>query len=255
MEAQHKPICALVVDDEALARRRLTDRLAKDSDIGQILEAANGAEAIALIQQAKPDIIFLDVLMPGMDGIQILEVLSRRNAKCRIVLMSGADSGLAEAEAMAKERGLRLIGVLYKIVPKIGPLRPLAFKVPNEQAERLFLDSLARTRARRSSSPITRSHPLGADRRRHASAGRPPDRRRAAGRGRVPHGSRSWRRRDRSKRGPVQHRGAADRGTRHADMVRLVARKHEHAVSIRPAGRAHGPDRTKAQTEMGVRLP
>jgi len=42
----------------------------------------------------------------------------------------------------------RLIGVLYKIVPKIGPLRPLAFKVPNEEAERLFLDSLARTRAR-----------------------------------------------------------------------------------------------------------
>jgi len=42
----------------------------------------------------------------------------------------------------------RLIGVLYKIVPKIGPLRPLSFKVPNEEAERLFLDSLARTRAR-----------------------------------------------------------------------------------------------------------
>jgi hypothetical protein len=42
----------------------------------------------------------------------------------------------------------RMIGVLYKIVPKIGPLRPLAFKVPNEEAERLFLDSLARTRAR-----------------------------------------------------------------------------------------------------------
>jgi len=42
----------------------------------------------------------------------------------------------------------RMIGVLYKIVPKIGPLRPLSFKVPNEEAERLFLDSLARTRAR-----------------------------------------------------------------------------------------------------------
>jgi hypothetical protein len=42
----------------------------------------------------------------------------------------------------------QLLGVLYKIVPKIGPLRPLAFQVPNEEAERLFLDSLARTRAR-----------------------------------------------------------------------------------------------------------
>jgi hypothetical protein len=42
----------------------------------------------------------------------------------------------------------RLIGVLYAIVPKIGPLRPLGFKVPNPEAERLFLDSLSRTRAR-----------------------------------------------------------------------------------------------------------
>jgi hypothetical protein len=42
----------------------------------------------------------------------------------------------------------RFLGVLYKILPKIGPLRPLAFKVPTPEAERLFLESLTRTRAR-----------------------------------------------------------------------------------------------------------
>lgn len=42
----------------------------------------------------------------------------------------------------------RFIGVLYKIMPKIGPFRPLAFKVPPPDAERLFLESLTRTRAR-----------------------------------------------------------------------------------------------------------
>jgi hypothetical protein len=42
----------------------------------------------------------------------------------------------------------RFLGVLYKIVPKIGPFRPLAFKVPTPEAERLFLESLIRTRAR-----------------------------------------------------------------------------------------------------------
>jgi hypothetical protein len=49
-----------------------------------------------------------------------------------------------------KKPGLfaRFIGLLYKIVPKIGPLRPLGFEVPNPESERLFLDSLARTRAR-----------------------------------------------------------------------------------------------------------
>lgn len=42
----------------------------------------------------------------------------------------------------------RIIGALYAILPKIGPFRPLAFKVPPPEAERLFLDSLTRTRAR-----------------------------------------------------------------------------------------------------------
>jgi len=42
----------------------------------------------------------------------------------------------------------RMVGLLYAIIPKIGPLRPLAFKVPTPEAERLFLDSLARTRER-----------------------------------------------------------------------------------------------------------
>jgi hypothetical protein len=42
----------------------------------------------------------------------------------------------------------RLIGVLYKILPKIGPFRPLGFKVPTPEAEKLFLESLTRTRAR-----------------------------------------------------------------------------------------------------------
>ena len=42
--------------------------------------------------------------------------------------------------------------MLYKILPKVGPFRPLAFKVPPPEAEKLFLDSLARTRARYAAS-------------------------------------------------------------------------------------------------------
>jgi CheY-like chemotaxis protein len=52
--------------------------------------------------------------MPGMDGMQILEVLSRRNAKCGIVLMSNSYDEQTAAEMMAKERGLLFIGVLIK---------------------------------------------------------------------------------------------------------------------------------------------
>lgn len=49
----------------------------------------------------------------------------------------------------SKSHGLvRILGWLYVLVPKLGPLRPLAFKVPTPEAERLFLDSLKRTRER-----------------------------------------------------------------------------------------------------------
>lgn len=72
MERKLEPICALVVDDEDFARKRLTDLLAKDPDIGRTLEAENGAAAVSLIQEAKPDIVFLDVQMPGVDGLGVI---------------------------------------------------------------------------------------------------------------------------------------------------------------------------------------
>jgi two-component system LytT family response regulator len=74
-----KPLCALVVDDEEPARRRLTDLLAKDRDIGRILQAEDGVEAVALIQDAKPDIVFLDVQMPGVDGLGVIEAIGAEN--------------------------------------------------------------------------------------------------------------------------------------------------------------------------------
>ena len=75
MGSQSKPISVLVVDDEAPARRRLVDRLRKDDDVGQILQAENGVAAIDLIQRANPDIVFLDVQMPGVDGFGVIDAI------------------------------------------------------------------------------------------------------------------------------------------------------------------------------------
>jgi two-component system LytT family response regulator len=79
VQPKPKPICALVVDDEELARLRLTDLLAKDRDIGRILEAEDGVAAVALIQDAKPDIVFLDVQMPGVDGLGVIDAIGAEN--------------------------------------------------------------------------------------------------------------------------------------------------------------------------------
>ena len=110
MEAQLKPICALVVDDETPARRRLTDRLAKDSDIGQILEAGNGVEAIALIQEAKPDIVFLDVQMPEIDGFGVISAVGPDEMPLTVFVTAYDHFALQAFEADATDYLLKPFG-------------------------------------------------------------------------------------------------------------------------------------------------
>jgi two-component system LytT family response regulator len=68
-------IRALVVDDEALARRNITVLLRRDSDIGSVVECSSGLEAIEEIRRSRPDLVFLDVQMPECDGFDVLELL------------------------------------------------------------------------------------------------------------------------------------------------------------------------------------
>ena len=70
-----RQIRVLVVDDEPPARRRLVDLLRKDSQVSDILEAENGIVAVKLIQEQRPDIIFLDVQMPELDGFGVIQAL------------------------------------------------------------------------------------------------------------------------------------------------------------------------------------
>src|SRR5262249_18001000 len=64
---------ALIVDDEPLARERLRGLLADDPEVEVIGECADGPQAVALIQELAPDLVFLDVQMPGQDGFEVVE--------------------------------------------------------------------------------------------------------------------------------------------------------------------------------------
>ena len=68
-------IRVLVVDDEPLARSNLTTLLRLDADIGEVKERGSGEEAIAETRASKPDLIFLDVQMPEVDGFDVVERL------------------------------------------------------------------------------------------------------------------------------------------------------------------------------------
>jgi two-component system LytT family response regulator len=69
-------IRALIADDEPLAREWVRSAIAEDPDLEVIGEAGDGFEAAEAIRRLKPDLVFLDVQMPGLDGFGVLEALS-----------------------------------------------------------------------------------------------------------------------------------------------------------------------------------
>jgi two-component system LytT family response regulator len=66
------PLRTLIVDDEPLAREGLRMLLAEDPDVAAIDEAKDGRDAVAALRSASPDLVFLDVQMPEMDGFSVV---------------------------------------------------------------------------------------------------------------------------------------------------------------------------------------
>lgn len=68
-------ITTLIVDDEALARKFIRRMLKEDHEVEVLGECNDGKSAVAMIQKRKPDVVFLDVQMPAMDGFAVLEAI------------------------------------------------------------------------------------------------------------------------------------------------------------------------------------
>jgi two-component system LytT family response regulator len=69
----------MVADDEAPARQRIIDLLRRDSQVAAIIEVSDGLSAVGIIQNRRPDLVFLDVQMPELNG---LEVIAEVGAEC-----------------------------------------------------------------------------------------------------------------------------------------------------------------------------
>ena len=72
-------ISAILVDDEKLASEELAYQLKEFPDIEIIATAANGLEAVKLIEDLEPDLVFMDVQMPGLDGMSVIRKLREKN--------------------------------------------------------------------------------------------------------------------------------------------------------------------------------
>jgi two-component system LytT family response regulator len=91
----------LVVDDEPLAREGLAAILRAERDVAVIGESATGAEALAAIASLHPDVVFLDIGLPDMDGFTVLERLGRDHRPVVVFVTAHADGALRAFEVRA----------------------------------------------------------------------------------------------------------------------------------------------------------
>ena len=78
------PLTALIIDDEPLARQELQYLLDAAGDVSVLAQGTNGIEAVELIRTHKPDVIFLDVRMPGLDGFAVLKKVLAQDKKIKL---------------------------------------------------------------------------------------------------------------------------------------------------------------------------
>jgi len=92
------PLSAVIVDDEQLARDELAYLLKNAGDVDVVAQGKNGLEAVSLIKEHNPDLVFLDVQMPGLDGFGVIKkLLDRKVPLPKIVFATAFDQYAVKA--------------------------------------------------------------------------------------------------------------------------------------------------------------
>jgi two-component system response regulator LytT len=135
-------ISAILVDDEKLASDELAYQLKEFTDVEIVATASNGLEAVKLIEDLEPDLVFLDVQMPGLDGMGVIRKLREKNIPLPYFVMATAyDQYAVEAFrwealdyllkpvekdrlALAIDRARKNIAERARTAPEPPPLKP-----------------------------------------------------------------------------------------------------------------------------------
>jgi two-component system, LytTR family, response regulator LytT len=130
---------AVVVDDEQLARNELCFLLEQMEDVEVVGQAGNGAEALASIERLTPDVVFLDVQMPGLTGFEVVRGMVAQESPSHVVFVTAFDQYAIDAfEVNAVDyllkpvEAARLEQAVTRVRRRVSSDRPL-----NEQLERI----------------------------------------------------------------------------------------------------------------------
>ena len=140
----------LLVDDDKLIRKSLSINLGKEPDIEVVGDAEDGAEAIKMCDQLTPDIVLMDIRMPGTDGIAATRIIKQKHPQIRIMMLTTFDDkpNIQQALSAGADGYLIKTDKIKEIAPKLrlmmagaGVLDPDALK-KLAQAENPALEDL-----------------------------------------------------------------------------------------------------------------
>lgn len=95
-------IRVLVVDDHEMFRTAICSILTEENDIEVVAEVSDGANALIEVQQHKPDIVLLDISMPGLDGLDAARIIKNADFSCRVIILSMHADPAYVSRAMAE---------------------------------------------------------------------------------------------------------------------------------------------------------
>ncbi|GAB2747633.1 response regulator transcription factor [Amycolatopsis magusensis] len=92
MDSERKPVRVVIVDDDQLVRMALRLVLEGEPDLTVVAEAADGDSALAVVAEQRPDVVLMDVRMPGRDGLSATRELLTRTSPPRVLMLTTFDS-------------------------------------------------------------------------------------------------------------------------------------------------------------------
>lgn len=139
-------IRALIVDDEPLARRGIRQLLAPYRDVVVVGECRNGREAVRALADARPDLVFLDVAMPGLDGFGAIRVHGVERMPLTVFVTAHDEFAVRAFEAEALDylvkplSEARFRATMARVLDRLGTRTRTALAVPTENGA-LLLDA------------------------------------------------------------------------------------------------------------------